>query len=49
MDRASYPLRLPTQLKNILAEKADNMGISLNALMVQIFWEYAEKLKEART
>lgn len=40
---AQFQLRLPKELRELLKERAARMGISLNALMLQVLWQYAEK------
>ena len=42
--KQGYLLRMPPALKDALAKRADRIGISLNALLVQILWEYKEKV-----
>lgn len=37
----SYLLRVPRELKDVLRRRAERMGLSLNALILQILWEYA--------
>ena len=37
-----YLLRIPTETKARLTAKAEEIGISLNALILQILWAYFE-------
>jgi predicted HicB family RNase H-like nuclease len=37
-----YLLRIPTEVKAKLTAKAGEIGISLNALILQILWAYLE-------
>jgi len=43
--------RMPAQLKTVLKQEAQIIGISLNALVLQILWDWFEKkeLKEQTT
>ena len=41
-----FTLRLTEELKGQLDEIRKRMGISLNALVVQILWDWTEKQKE---
>ena len=36
-------IRAPEELKQALKEKSMKMGITLNALILQILWEWIEK------
>ena len=38
--RTGYLLRIPQNLKGLLEKRAEEMGISLNALLLQILWEW---------
>lgn len=38
-----FTLRLTRELKEQLDENRKRMGVSLNALVVQILWEWAER------
>ena len=38
-------IRAPRALKDFLKEKAESMGITLNALILQILWEWVENKK----
>lgn len=38
-----FTLRLTSELKNQLDESRKHMGISLNALLVQILWEWLKE------
>lgn len=46
-DAERFTLRLPAELKEKLTEQSVRMGISLNALVVQLLWQWAEG-KEGR-
>lgn len=37
-----YLLRLPPRLKELIAADAGRIGISINALIIQILWAYIE-------
>lgn len=39
-------LRLPEELNEMLIKKAKEKGISKNALILQILWEYVSKLNK---
>ena len=39
-------LRAPDELKTIVTNEAKRIGISTNALILQILWEWAEKKEE---
>jgi len=38
-------VRAPDKLQNILKEKASEQGLTRNALILQILWDYIEKNK----
>ena len=40
-------LRLPPELKAVLDEKRKRMGISLNALVVQLLWQHVQQAGQA--
>ena len=40
-------LRLPLELKAVLDEKRKRMGISLNALVVQLLWQHVLQAGQA--
>ena len=40
MDFSKYTLRLPIPLKSKLTDTSQNIGISLNALILQILWDF---------
>jgi len=42
---AQMLIRSPDNLKAILQDKAKDMGITLNALLLQILWQWAEQQK----
>lgn len=41
-----FTLRLTGELKGQLDENRKRMGISLNALVVQILWDWAERQRQ---
>lgn len=41
-DRARFTLRLPTELFNLLQTEAAETGVAINALILQILWDYVE-------
>ena len=41
--RERFTLRLPSELMKKLQEEANDLGISLNALILQVLWEWADK------
>jgi predicted DNA-binding protein len=50
MKRLTNTLRLPIEQNNKLTEISKKVGISKNALILQIIWEYLRKLeKEVNT
>lgn len=44
-DAERFTLRLTGELKELLDENRKRMGVSLNALVVQILWEWTESRK----
>ena len=40
--KEGFLLRMPPALKEIIASTAARMGISINALILQILWAYIE-------
>jgi len=38
-------IRAPKELKDTLQERAKQIGITLNALILQILWDWVEKRK----
>ena len=40
--KEGFLLRMPPRLKEIIAARAQEIGISINALILQILWAYAE-------
>ena len=42
-DRIRFTLRLPNELLNKLKEEARRQGVSLNALILQILWDWAKR------
>lgn len=43
--RQGFLLRMPQTLKDNLFNESDRIGISLNALILQILWNYMEKVE----
>ncbi len=41
--RERFTFRLPEKLLNSLKNEAFKKGVSLNALILQVLWEWAEK------
>ena len=42
-----FPLRIPLELKTALTKRADRRGITLNALLEHILWDYVERRGDA--
>lgn len=42
-ERARFTFRLPKQLLDKLKKSADTQGLSLNALILQILWEWVNE------
>lgn len=42
-DRQRYTLRLPTALFQTIEAKADKIGVSTNAMILQILWEWLKQ------
>ena len=40
--KEGFLLRMPPTLKEIMASTAARLGISINALILQILWQYIE-------
>ena len=40
--RARYTFRLPQELLSVLKKESNEIGVSVNALILQILWEWAE-------
>ena len=38
--KQGYLIRMPQTLKDALARRAEMIGISMNALLIQILWDY---------
>lgn len=45
-DAGRFTLRLTKELKQWLEDSAKRMGVSLNALVLQILWEWAKTIEE---
>ena len=43
MDRLRFTFRMPDKLKENLNKRADELGISLNSLILKILWDYLNK------
>lgn len=41
--RERFTLRIPTILMETLQNEAKKMGVSLNALVLQVLWSWSEK------
>jgi len=37
---AQFQLRLPTELRELLRRRAEKMGVSMNALILQALWAF---------
>ena len=46
--RIRFTLRLPGELLSMLQSKADTIGVSNNALILQILWEWAKETEGGR-
>lgn len=46
-ERARVGLRVPRELNAWLTSEADDQGISKNALILKILWEWAERNAES--
>lgn len=42
-DRVRYTFRVPTKLMGHIKDEAERMGVSLNALILQILWNWAKE------
>lgn len=42
-----FTFRIPEQLLNQLKDRANFLGVSVNALILQILWEWADEPKSA--
>lgn len=45
-NRARFTFRMPEELYRMLDVRADELGVSKNALILQILWDYVEKRGE---
>ena len=43
-----FTLRLPKETKQRLEKESTEIGVSLNALVVQVLWEWVNKLEQGR-
>lgn len=41
--RERFTFRIPTTLMKLLREEAKNKGVSLNALILQILWDWVKE------
>lgn len=41
--RARYTLRLPQDLFELVGKEASSRGVPMNALILQILWEWSER------
>lgn len=39
---AQFQLRLPTELRELLRRRAEKMGVSMNALILQALWAFID-------
>lgn len=46
-DRARFTFRMPETLYQTLDKRAEELGVSKNALILQILWDYTEQRREA--
>lgn len=46
-DRVRFTFRIPTNLMNSLKQTAKIKGVSLNALILQILWEWVKEQKKS--
>lgn len=46
-DRTRFTFRMPTELFEKLKSDADRLGVSTNALILQILWEWVRENKKA--
>lgn len=42
-NNARFTFRLPVELLNLIKAEADKKGVSVNAQILHILWEYLEK------
>lgn len=49
MDFSKYTLRLPMPLKAKLTDTSKNIGISLNALILQVLWDFVNNPDNKKT
>lgn len=47
--RERFTLRMPTNLMETLQCQSKSIGVSLNAFILQILWEWIEKREDERT
>lgn len=45
-NRARFTFRMPESLYQVLDERADELGVSKNALILQILWDYVKQKGE---
>lgn len=43
--RARFTLRIPTELMERMQEQADRAGVSVNAYILQILWDWVKEEK----
>lgn len=47
-ERMRFTLRIPEKLFRMIQKKANAAGVSTNALILQILWQYVEGNKEQK-
>nr|DAQ72952.1 MAG TPA: hypothetical protein [Bacteriophage sp.] len=47
-NRERFTLRIPSELFNQLQNKSNFIGVSLNALILQILWDWAKQTDNER-
>ena len=47
-NRERFTFRIPTELLHAIKKQAKQIGVSTNALILQILWEYVEDTKRTK-